>query len=199
MESVSQNCHNPYGSWRKQLQVANRVTSLLIVLSSNPKTSATTRRPTIGTPFTANELLECIQELGFRASLRIDEIGEYGDCASITITTEEELEWYLYLGFRGPYFDEYEISTHLLTSENPHLEANNWHKEDRLSVVTVEYDSETGNPELTNGYFTLEQRMMCKLDDIELTEFVELSLRVWEREFAEFLMQIEPDIEVDLD
>ena len=153
----------------------------------------------IGTPFTANELLECIQELGFQASLRIDEIGEYGDCASITIATEEELEWYLYLGFRGPYFDEYEISTHLLTSENPHLEANNWHKEDHLSVVTVEYDLETGNPELTNGYFTLEQRMMCKLDDFELTEFVELTLRVWEREFAEFLMQIEPDIEVDLD
>ena len=66
-------------------------------------------------------------------------------------------------------------------------------------MVTVEYDSETGNPELTNDYFTLEQRMMCKLDDFELTEFVELSLRVWEREFAEFLMQIEPDIEVDLD
>ena len=153
----------------------------------------------IGTPFTANELLECIQELGFQVSLRIDEIGEYGDCASITITTEEELEWYLYLGFRGPYFDEYEISTHLLTSENPHLEANNWHKEDHLSVVTVEYDLETGNPEIINGYFTLEQRMMCKLDDFELTEFVALTLRVWEREFAELLMQIEPDIEVDLD
>jgi len=177
------------------VKVANRVTSLLIVLGSNPKSSATTRRHTISTPFTANELLECIQELGFQASLRIDEIGEYGDCVSITITTEEELEWYLYLGFRGPYFDEYEISTHLLTSENPHLEANNWHKEDHLSVVTVEYDLETGNPEMTNGYFTLEQRMMCKLDDFDLAEFVELTLRVWEREFAEFLMQIEPDIE----
>jgi hypothetical protein len=28
-------------------------------------------------------------------------------------------------------------------------------------------------------------------------EFVELTLRVWEREFAEFLMQIEPDVEAD--
>jgi hypothetical protein len=181
------------------VKVANRVTSLLTVLGSKQKPATKIGRPTISTPFTANELLECIQELGFQASLRIDEIGEYGDCASITITTEEELEWYLYLGFRGPYFDEYEISTHLLTSENPHLEANNWHKEDHLSVVTVEYDLETGNPEITNGYFTLEQRMMCKLDDFELAEFVELTLRVWEREFAEFLMQIEPDIEVDLD
>ncbi len=159
------------------------------------KIMAITRRSTISTPFTANELLECIQELGFQANLRIDEISDYGNCVSITITTEEELEWYLYLGFRGPYFDEYEISTHLLTSENPHLEANNWHKEDHLSVVTVEYDSETGNPEITNGYFTLEQRMMCKLDGKELADFVKISLDAWEYEFAEFLMQIEPDIE----
>ena len=165
------------------------------MLGSNPKSLTTTRRPTISTPFTANELLKCIQELGFQAILRIDEISEYGSCVSITITTEEELEWYLYLGFRGPYFDEYEISTHLLTSENPHLEANNWHKEDHLSVVTVEYDSETGNPEITNGYFTLEQRMMCKLDGMELADFVRISLDTWENEFAEFLMQIEPDIE----
>ena len=169
------------------------------MLDSKRKLATKTGRPTISTPFTATEILECIHELGYTARLRSEEIGEFGECVSITITTEEELEWYLYLGFRGPYFHEYEISSYLLTSENPHLEANNWHKEDHLSVVTVEYDSESGNPEITNGYFTLEQRMMCKLDDFELAEFVGLSLRVWEREFAELLMQIEPDIEIDAD
>lgn len=178
------------------LHFGNCATSLFIVLGSIRISSFTTRRrPTINTPFTAYELLECIRELGFQAILRIDEIGEFGDCVSITITTEEELEWYLYLGFRSPYFDEYEISTFVLTSENPYLEANNWHKEDHLSIVTVEYDSDTGNPEITNGSFTLEQRMMCKLDHSELAEFVEISLRLWENEIAELLDQINPDIE----
>jgi hypothetical protein len=145
-------------------------------------------------PFTANEILEYIQELGFAATLKIDHRDSKDECTFITITTEEELEWYIYLGFTGPYFDEFEISSHLHSSENPHLEANNWNKFDHESIVIVYYDEETGNPAYSNGYFTLQQRMKCMKGDLSLEAFVESSLLLWEDEFDEFIAQLCPEI-----
>jgi hypothetical protein len=179
--------------------VANRVTPLLIVLGSNPNSTSTTRRLAISTPFTAAEILECIHELGFTARLRSEEIGEFGECVSITITTEEELEYYLYLGFSGPYFEEFEISTYVYTKENPYLEANRWHANDHLSVVTVDCNTETGNPEYENGMFTLHQRMMWHMDGLELAEGVKTALAIWDEEYVELLGQIHPDVEADDD
>jgi hypothetical protein len=170
---------------------------MLIVLGSYPKSSAATRRPTISTPFTAEEILEYIHELGYTARLRSEEIGEFGECVSITITTDEELDWYLYLGFSGPYFQEFEISTYVYTKENPYLETNRWHANDHLSVVTVDCNTETGNPEYEDGYFTLHQRMMWHMDGLELAEGVKASLAIWEEEFDELLGQIHPDIDVE--
>jgi len=179
------------------VKVANRVTSLLIVLGSNRKPATKTGRPIISTPFTAAEILESIHELGYTARLCSEEIGEYGECVSITITTEEELDWYLYLGFSGPYFEEFEISTYVYTRENPYLEANRWHANDHLSVVTVDCNAETGNPEYEDGYFTLYQRMMWHMGGLELAEGVRASLAIWEEEFDELLGQIHPDVEAD--
>jgi hypothetical protein len=179
--------------------VANRATPLLIVLGSNPNSTSTTRRLAISTPFTAAEILECIHELGFTARLRSEEIGEFGECVSITITTEEELEYYLYLGFSGPYFEEFEISTYVYTKENPYLEANRWHANDHLSVVTVDCNTETGNPEYENGMFTLHQRMMWHMDGLELAEGVKTALAIWDEEYVELLGQIHPDVEADDD
>ncbi len=146
------------------------------------------------TPFTANEFLECLEKLGFNAVLKNFDSVRKGECSYITITTDEDLEWYVYLGFTGPYFDEFEISTFVFSEENPHLEANNWHMNDRLSVVTVQYDQETGNPEYGNGFFTLQQRMLCVKGDDPLETFVENSLLLWEDEFDEFLAQLCPEI-----
>jgi hypothetical protein len=179
--------------------VANRVTPLLIVLGSNPNSTSTTRRLAISTPFTAAEILECIHELGFTARLRSEEIGEFGECVSITITTEEELEYYLYLGFSGPYFEEFEISTYVYTKENPYLEANRWHANDHLSVVTVDCNTVTGNPEYENGMFTLHQRMMWHMDGLELLDGVRTAFAIWDEEYVELLGQIHPDVEADDD
>ena len=179
------------------MKVANRVTSLLIVLGSKRKPMTKTGRPIISTPFTAAEILECIHELGYTARLRSEEIGEFGECVSITITSEEELEWYLYLGFSGPYFEEFEISTYVYTKENPYLEANRWHANDHLSVVTVDCNTETGNPEYENGMFTLHQRMMWHMDGLELAEGVRTALAIWDEEYVELLEQIHPDIEAE--
>ena len=181
------------------MKVANRVTSLLIVLGSKRKPATKTGRPIISTPFTAAEILECIHELGYTARLRAEEIGEFGECVSITITSEEELECYLYLGFSGPYFEEFEISTYVYTKENPYLEANRWHANDHLSVVTVDCNTETGNPEYENGMFTLHQRMMWHMDGLELAEGVRTALVIWDEEYVELLEQIHPDVEVDGD
>ena len=177
--------------------VANRVTPLLIVLGSNPNSTSTTRRLAISTPFTAAEILECIHELGFTARLRSEEIGEFGECVSITITTEEELEYYLYLGFSGPYFEEFEISTYVYTKENPYLEANRWHANDHLSVVTVDCNTVTGNPEYENGMFTLHQRMMWHMDGLELLAGVRTAFAIWDEEYVELLGQIHPDVEAE--
>ena len=179
--------------------VANRVTPLLIVLGSNPNSTSTTRRLAISTPFTAAEILECIHELGFTARLRSEEIGEFGECVSITITTEEELEYYLYLGFSGPYFEEFEISTYVYTKENPYLEANRWHANDHLSVVTVDCNTVTGNPEYENGMFTLHQRMMWHMDGLELLDGARTAFAIWDEEYVELLGQIHPDVEADDD
>ena len=170
------------------------------MLGSKRKPATKTGRPAINTPFTAVEILECIHELGYTARLRSDEIGEFGEfgeCVSITITTEEELEYYLYLGFTGPYFEEFEISTYVYTKENPYLEANRWHANDHLSVVTVDCNTETGNPEYDNGMFTLHQRMMWHMDGFELAEGVRTALTIWDEEFVELLEQIHPDVEAD--
>ena len=179
--------------------VANRVTPLLIVLGSNPNSTSTTRRLAISTPFTAAEILECIHELGFTARLRSEEIGEFGECVSITITSEEELEYYLYLGFSGPYFEEFEISTYVYTKENPYLEANRWHANDHLSVVTVDCNTVTGNPEYENGMFTLHQRMMWHMDGLELLDGARTAFAIWDEEYVELLGQIHPDVEADDD
>ena len=187
----------PYWDPKRIKQVTNRITSLLIVLDSKRKSATKTGRPTISTPFTAAEILECIHELGFTARLRSEEIGEFGECVSITITSEEELECYLYLGFSGPYFEEFEISTYVYTKENPYLEANRWHANDHLSVVTVDCNTETGNPEYDNGMFTLHQRMMWHMDGFELAEGVRTALTIWDEEFVELLEQIHPDVEVE--
>ncbi len=152
------------------------------------------RGPKISTPFTANEFLECLEELGYDAILKNLDGVRNDECAYITITTDEDLEWYVYLGFTGPYFDEFEISSFLHTSENPHLEANNWHMDDHLSVVTVQYDQETGNPEYNNGFFTLQQRMLCIQGDLPMADFVEQSLFLWEEEFDGFIAQLCPEI-----
>jgi hypothetical protein len=96
------------------MQVANRVTSLLMVLGSKRKPTTKIGRPTISTPFTAAEILECIHELGYAARLRSEAIGEFGECVSITINTEDDLDYYLYLGFSGPSFEEFDISTYVL-------------------------------------------------------------------------------------
>jgi hypothetical protein len=178
-------------------QVANRVTSLLIVLDSKQKPATKTGRPTISTPFTAAEILECIHELGYTARLRSEEIGEFGECVSITITSEEDLVCYLYLGFSGPYFEEFEISTFVYTKENPYLEANRWHANDHLSVVTVDCNTETGNPEYENGMFTLHQRMMWHMDGLELAEGMRTALVIWDEEYVELLEQIHPDVVID--
>ena len=188
---------NPYAVKESTPKVANRVTPLLIVLGSNPNSLSTTRRLAISTPFTAAEILECIQELGYTARLRSEEIGEFGECVSMTIATEEELEWYLYLGFSGPYFEEFEISTYVYTKENPYLEANRWHENDHLSVVTVDCNTETGNPEYENGMFTLHQRMMWHMDGLELLDGVRTALTIWDEEYVELLRQIHPDVEAD--
>lgn len=154
-----------------------------------------TRRPIISTPFTAAELLECIHELGYQANLVAAEIGEFGECVSISVQIGELPEWCLYLGFTGPYFEEYEFSTYVYTKENPYLEANTWHANDHLSVVTVTCDKETGIPEYENGFFTLHQRMMWSVTAMELAESVRVSLAIWEEEFDELLGQIHPDPE----
>ena len=180
---------------RPTTQVANRATSLLIVLGSKRKSATKTGRPTIRTPFTAAEILGCIHELGYIAKLRSEEIGEFGECVSITITTEEELECYLYLGFSGPYFEEFEISTYVYTKENPYLEANRWHANDHLSVVTVDCNTETGNPEYENGMFTLHQRMMWHMDGLELAEGTRTALAIWDEEYVELLEQIHPVVD----
>ena len=111
---------NPYAVKESKPKVANHATSLLRVLDSKRKPATKTGRPTISAPFTAAEILECIQELGFIARLQSEEIGEFGECLSITITTDEELECYLYLGFSGPYFEEFEISTYASNSLSNH-------------------------------------------------------------------------------
>ena len=167
------------------------------MLSSIQNSATETWRFIISTPFTAEEILDCINELGYTARLRSEEIGEFGECVSITITTEEELEYYLYLGFSGPYFEEFEISTYVYTEENPYLEANRWHANDHLSVVTVNCNTETGNPEYDNGMFTLHQRMMWHMDGFELAEGVRTALAIWDEEFVELLEQIHPDVEAD--
>ena len=136
----------------------------------------------------------CIEELGFDATLN-DLDNEHNDVSAyITITTDEDLEWYVYIGFTGTYFEEFEIRSHLYTSKNPHLEANNWHKNDHLSVVTVQYDEESGNPEYNNGYFTLEQKMRCVRGELPLPTFVEQSLLAWEDEFDDLIAQLCPEI-----
>jgi len=188
---------NSYAVKESTPQVANRVTSLLIVLDSNRKPATKTGRPIISTPFTAAEILDCILELGYSARLRSVEIGEFGECASIIITTEEELEWYLYLGFSGPYFEEFEISTYVYTKENPYLEANKWHENNHLSVVTVECNSETGNPEYEDGFFSLHQRMMWHMAGMELADDVRTALAIWEEEFDQFLIQIQSDFGIE--
>ena len=188
---------NPYAVKESTPQVANRVTSLLIVLSSKRKQTTKTGRPIISTPFTAAEILECIHELGYTARLRSEEIGEFGECVSISITSEEELECYLYLGFSGPYFEEFEISTYVYTKENPYLEANRWHANDHLSVVTVDCNTETGNPEYENGMFTLHQRMMWHMDGLELAEGTRTALAIWDEEYVELLGQIHPNVEAE--
>jgi hypothetical protein len=65
-----------------------------------------------------------------------------------------------------------------------------------LSVVTVQYDQETGNPEYSNGFFTLQQRMLCVKGDDPLSTFVENSLLLWEDEFDEFLAQLCPEVPI---
>ena len=152
------------------------------------------RRTKISTPFTENEIFKCIEELGFDAILKDLDNERKEESAYITITTDEDLEWYIYLGFTGTYFEEFEILSHLYTSENPHLEANNWHKHDHLSVVSVKYDEESGNPEYNNGYFTLEQKMRCVRCELPLPTFVEHSLLAWEDEFDELIAQLCPEI-----
>lgn len=150
--------------------------------------------PKINTPFTANELIECLDDLGYEADLKNLDSERNDICEYIKITTDEDLEWCVYLGFTGPFYEEFEVLSHLYTSENPHLEANNWHMDDHLSVVTVVYDEATGNPEYSNGFFTLEQRMKCVRDDLPLVSFVENSLLLWEDEFDEFIAQLCPEI-----
>ena len=152
------------------------------------------RRTKISTPFTENEIFKCIEELGFDAILKDLDNERKEESAYITITTDEDLEWYIYLGFTGTYFEEFEILSHLYTSENPHVEANNWHKHDYLSVVTVQYDEESGNPEYSNGYFTLEQKMRCVRGELPLPTFVEQSLLAWEDEFDDLIAQLCPEI-----
>lgn len=152
------------------------------------------RRTKISTLFTENEIFKCIEELGFDAILKDLDNERKEESAYITITTDEDLEWYIYLGFTGTYFEEFEILSHLYTSENPHLEANNWHKNDHLSVVTVQYDEESGDPAYNNGYFTLEQKMRCVRGELPLPTFVEQSLLAWEVEFDELIAQLCPEI-----
>jgi hypothetical protein len=140
--------------------------------------------------------LECLEELGYDAILKNLDSVRKDECAYVTITTDEDLEWYIYLGFTGPYFDEFEISAFVFSKENPHLEANSWHMNNHLSVVTVQYDQETGNPEYSNGFFTLQQRMLCVKGDDPLATFVENSLLLWEDEFDEFLAQLCPEVPI---
>jgi hypothetical protein len=146
------------------------------------------------TPFTANELIKCLTDLGYESELRYQHLEIVGTCEYITITTAEDLEWSIYLGFTGPYYLEFEIFAQLYTSENPHLEEQNWHMVDRVTNVTVQYDAETGNPRYSNGFFTLMQSMKCVRDALPLAAFVENSLMLWEDEFDEFIAQLCPEI-----
>ena len=138
--------------------------------------------------------MECIEELGYDAFLKNLDSVHKDECAYITITTDEDLEWYVYLGFTGTYFDEFEISSFLHTSENPHLEAKKWHRDGHHSVVSVQYGQETGNPEYNNGFFTLQQRLLCVPGDLPIPDFVEQSLFLWEEEFDGFIAQLCPEI-----
>ena len=146
------------------------------------------------TPFTANELIKCLTDLGYESELRYQHLEIVGTCEYITITTAEELEWSIYLGFTGPYFLEFEIFSHLYTSDDPHLEAQKWQMNGHLSHVTVQYDEETGNPRYINGFFTLMQSLKCVRDTLPLASFVENSLLRWEDEFDEFIAQLCPEI-----
>ena len=139
-------------------------------------------------------MIECLKDLGYEADLKNLDSERNDVCEYIKITTDEDLEWCVYLGFTGPYYEEFEVLSHLYTSENSHLEANNWHMDDHLSVVTVVYDEESGNPEYSNGFFTLEQRMKCVRDELPLASFVENSLLLWEDEFDDFIAQLCPEI-----
>jgi hypothetical protein len=200
---VKKGCHTdvPNPNKAREKQVASCKPCYFPAYSAGLKSKITdtTGRPTISTPFTAAEILECIHKLGYTSRLRSEEIGEFGECVSITITTEEELDWYLYLGFSGPYFEEFEISTYVYTKENPYLEANRWHANDHLSVVTVDCNTETGNPEYENGMFTLHQRMMWHMEGLKLAEGVKTALAIWDEEYVELLEQIHPDIEAEND
>lgn len=64
--------------------------------------------------------------------------------------------------------------------------------DDHFSTVTVQYDQETGNPKYNNGFFTLQQRMLCVQGDSPLRDFVEQALFLWEEEFDEFIARLCP-------
>jgi len=83
---------NPFRSNGKSVKDANDVTSLLTALDTNRMPATKAGRPTISAPFTTAETLACIRELGYTSRLWSEEIGEFGECILITITTEEELE-----------------------------------------------------------------------------------------------------------
>jgi hypothetical protein len=63
-------------------------------------------------------------------------------------------------------------------------------------VVTVDCNTETGNPEYDNGMFTLHQRMLWHMDGLELAEGVMTALAIWDEEYVELLCQINHDIDI---
>ena len=179
------------------MKVANRVTSLLIVLDSKRKSLTKTGRPTISTPFTSTEILEWIHELGYTARLRSEEIGEFGNAYRSPLRRRKNWSAICTWGSLGPILKNSRFRHTYYTKENPYLEANRWHANDHLSVVKVDCNTETGNPEYENGMFTLHQRMMWHMDGLELAEGVRTALTIWDEEYVELLGQIHPDFEAE--